>query len=153
MSQPLFEVQTFLHFLKFQKQGPVCEIGAESKIISKFTSRVQKAFENPKNIFTMIAAILCFAVLVTIIEFPCSAVVPVLYVSILSQQDLPTLQYISYLALFIFFYMLNEIIVFTVSALTMGLWLTSKKFITIATLAGSVIMTLLGIYYLSSFFT
>ena len=142
----------FLQFLKFQKQGPVCKIGTENKIISKFTSRVEKVFENKKSIFTMIGAILCFAVLVTIIEFPCSAVVPVLYVGILSQQDLPTLQYLSYLALFIFFYMSNEIIVFTVSVLTMGLWLTSKKFITIATLFGAVIMTLLGVYYLSSFF-
>ncbi len=142
----------FLQFLKFQKQGPVCKIGTESKIISKFTSRIEKVFENPKNVFAIIGAILCFAVLVTIIEFPCSAVVPVLYIGILSQQDLPALQYIFYIAMFIFFYMLNEIIVFSVSVLTMGLWLTSKKFITIATLFGGIIMTLLGVYYLYTFF-
>ena len=142
----------FLQFLKFRKSGPVCEIGTGNKMISKFTSRIQKVFESPKNIFAMIGAILCFAVMVTIIEFPCSAVVPVLYVGILSQQDLPVLQYFFYLALFIFFYMLNEIIVFSVSVLTMKLWLTSKKFITAATLAGAIIMILLGIYYLSSFF-
>ena len=138
-------------FLKFKKQGPTCEIETGQKITSKFTSRIQETLKKSKNIFVIIGSILAFAVLVTIIEFPCSAAVPVIYAGILSQAQLPSVQYILYIVLFVLLYMVDEIIVFLIAVFTMRLWLASKKFVTYITLVEAVILFLLGIYYLSGF--
>ena len=142
----------FKEFLKFRKQGPVCEMGVSQGIAAKFTSRMQKSFKNSKNIFAVIGSLLVFAALITVIEFPCSAAVPVVYAGILTQAELAPFQYIFYIALFVFLYMADEIIIFLVSIATMKLWLASKKFVTYITLIEAIVLFLLGVYYLSGFF-
>ncbi len=138
----------FKQFLKFQKRGVVCAMNPTEGITSKLTSNIQKIFKNPKNTFTIIGATLAFAILITITEFPCSAITPVIYTGILAQADLSSLQYTLFIALFVLFYMIDEFIVFLVAVFTMKLWLTSQKFITYATLIGAIILISLGSYYL-----
>jgi hypothetical protein len=140
----------FKQYLKFRKFTPTCEIGTGERITSKFSKWFQETLNTsgPKNILALIGAVLVFAVLITIIEFPCSAAFPVVYTSILAQANLSSFQYCFYICLYVFFYMIEELIIFGTAVLTMNLWLTSKKFVTWATLLGAIILTLLGVYYL-----
>lgn len=135
-------------FLKFRKQGAVCEMETGQKITSKFTSKIQESLTKKGNILAIAGSILLFAAVITIVEFPCSAAVPVVFAGILADAGLSTFQYLLYIALFILFYMLNEIIVFSIAVFKMSVWLTSKKFVTWITLIEAIILFLLGLYYL-----
>lgn len=138
----------FKEFLKFRKQGPTCEIGAGKGIMAKFSSKFQNSLKNSANILLLLGSILLFAGIITIIEFPCSAVVPVAFAGVLAQSGLSTFSYLSYIALFLVFYMLDEIIVFLIAFFTMKIWFASSKAITWITLLEAIILFALGLYYL-----
>jgi len=138
-------------FLKFRKRGPTCDLETGEGISSKFSSKIKELFKDSRGIFTIAGSIILFAVVITIIEFPCSATVPVVFAGILANSRLPTFLYLLYIALFVFFYMLDEIIVFLIAIFTMRLWLTSGKFVTWITLVEAIILFLLGIYHLIGF--
>lgn len=133
-------------FLKFRKYGPQCEM-KEGKIISKFSSKVHESFKNSKGLFAVLGSILLFAIIITVVEFPCSAAVPLAFAGILASLKLSIFYYLLYIALYLLFYMLDEIIVFLVAVFTMKLWLTSSRLVTWFALAGAIILFLLGIYY------
>ncbi|MDP1538661.1 MAG: thioredoxin family protein, partial [bacterium] len=132
-------------FLNIRKRGVVCQFGGISENLAK---KIQKIFERKASIFALIGAVLLFAAVITIIEFPCTAVLPVLFAGILAEAALPFYLSLSYMGLYILFYMLDEIIVLLVAALTMKIWIASPKFSLILTLIASILLFLLGFYYL-----
>lgn len=138
-------------FIKFKKQGPTCEIGTGKQMISRFSSKFQKQLQESRNILLLLGIVLLFAAVITIVEFPCSAAVPVVFAGILSQAHLAGFFYLLYISLFLLFYMLDEIIVFLLAFLTMKVWLASGRTLTWITLAEAVILFGLGFYYLFGF--
>jgi hypothetical protein len=133
-------------FLKFKKRGPVCEFGGFSQ---KLSQKLQKVFfERKVGILTLIGAMFLFAAIITIIEFPCSAVLPVIFAGILSEAQLSIFFSLLYIAIFLLFYMADEIIVFLIAVLTMKLWIASPKFVTFLNLLVSAMLFFLGAYYL-----
>ena len=135
-------------FLKFKKRGPVCEFGGISQ---KLSQKFQKVFEKKAGILTLIGAVFLFASIITIVEFPCSAVLPVIFASILSEAKVSTFLSLLYIGIFLFFYLLDEIIVFLIAVFTMKLWIASPKFVTFLNLVCSIMLFFLGIYYLFGF--
>lgn len=138
-------------FIKYRKRGPTCEMINEGPA-SRMFSRTKSLMENPKNLIAVIASVISFAVVITIVEFPCSAVIPVFFASILAQAQISIFHYFLYLCLYLLFYMLDEIIVFLAALFTLNLWLTSKKFITWITLFEATMFFFLGAYYLITIF-
>ena len=138
----------FKQFLKFRKYGPTCEITPGKGIMSRFSSKFRESFKKSTNIFLVLGSVLLFAAIITIIEFPCSAVVPVAFAGILAQSDLSTISYLFYIILFVFFYMLDEVVIFLIAFFTMKIWLASSKVVTWITLFEAIILFCLGIYYL-----
>ncbi len=135
-------------FIRFRKYGPTCEVGTGKGIISRFSSKFQRSLKGSGNILLLLVSVLMFAGIITIVEFPCSAVVPVIFAGILAQSQLSTFFFLLYIALFILFYMLDEIIIFLIAFFTMKVWLASSKVITWIILAESIILFMLGFYYL-----
>jgi thiol-disulfide isomerase/thioredoxin len=135
-------------FIRFKKQGPACEAGAGKKITAKFLPRIKESIQKSKNIFLIATGVLFFAAIITIVEFPCSAVIPVIFAGILSQAHLSPFWYLLYIFIYLFFYLLDEIIVFLIAVVTMSIKLSSQKFITWITLAEAIILFILGLYYL-----
>ena len=135
-------------FIRFRKYGPTCEVGTGKGIIARFSSKFQQSFNKPGSILLLLASVLLFAGVITIVEFPCSAAVPVIFAGVLAQSQLPTFYYLLYIALFLLFYMLDEIIVFLVAFFTMRIWLASGKAVIWITLTEAIILFLLGFYYL-----
>jgi len=117
-------------FIKFRKQGPTCEIGTAQKIEGSFSKRFQSLIDNKAKTLTILTSILLFAVVITVVEFPCSAAVPVAFAGILTKAQLSSWLYLFYIILYVIFYMLDELLVFLVAFFTMKLWLASPKFIT-----------------------
>ncbi len=144
-------VYFFKTFLKFRKYGPNCEINTGG-LITKLSAKLQSSFKESASIIALLAGIFLFSVIITIIEFPCSAVVPVAFAGILAQAGLSSFQYLIYISLFALFYMADEIIVFLIAFFAMRIWLASSKVVTWITLVEAVILFSLGLYYLLSIF-
>lgn len=135
-------------FFKFLKHGPACETG-NVKMKSDATNRLVKAFTDPKtNTAFLISSILFFAAVITMVELPCSVGLPIAFTGILAEQSLSLPVYISYIALYLFFYMLIELIVFTGAVLTKKLWFAGSKLITGVTLIGAIVLFYIAYYYL-----
>lgn len=138
-------------FIRFRKQGDVCELQTGKGVMTKFSQKMQEAFKEHRKLAALVLSVLLFAVVITVVEFPCSAVIPGFFAGHLAQANLPGLNYFIYIAIFIFFYMLDEIIVFLIAVLTMTIKIASKKFMIWLILFEAVVLFLLGFYYLFGF--
>ena len=138
----------FKEFLRFLKYGPACEV-SDSKLVRKATERLKKAFEEPdKKFYLLVGSIISFAVIVTIIELPCSIGIPLAFAGILTESGVSTSSYIFYVSVYLFLYMLDELAVFAVAVLTKRIWLANSKIITWVTFLGSMVLFYLAFYYL-----
>lgn len=135
-------------FLKFRQQGPTCEIEIKNGLLAKFSNKLDQSFKQKRNIFGILLIVLVFAALITIVEFPCSAAVPVIFASAMAKAGISSFSYLFYLSLYLLFYMFDEIIVFSIAVLNMRLWVTKNKYVVWVTLTEAVILFLFGAYYL-----
>jgi len=85
------------------------------------------------------------AVSVNLIELLCSAGFPVLFTQVLSLNHLSNLQYIGYLLLYVFFFLLDDLVVFIIAMKTSELTGISTKYGKYSHLVGGAVMILLGI--------
>jgi hypothetical protein len=139
----------FKQFIKFRKQGVACEANG-NKTVNKLTQRLSNTFNSTSSIFFIVGSILIFAGIITVIEFPCSAAVPLVFTGILAQSHAAGFPYFIYMAIYLIMYLLDEIAVFLIAVFTMKLWLSSQKATVIFTLIESIVLLLLGGYYLIS---
>jgi len=137
-------------FVKFKKYGPACEVKTGKSTASKIFSKIQTSVQKSENILLIILGVFIFAAVITIVEFPCSAVIPVIFAGILSQAQISVFLYFIYLLIYLFFYLLDEIIVFLVAVFTMKLRVSSPKFVVWITLIEAIVLFALGFYYLQS---
>ncbi|MEM7826890.1 MAG: thioredoxin family protein [Candidatus Aenigmatarchaeota archaeon] len=135
-------------FIKFRKYGPACEMKTGKGLLYKFSTKFQKLTETRFSVVVLAMSILGFAAIITAVEFPCSAVIPVFYTGILATENLKSIEYILLMALYLFFYMLDEIAIFLIAFFTLKIKLASSKYITWVTLATSILLFIFGIYYL-----
>lgn len=142
----------FKKFIDFYKYGPGCEFSG-NKFLVKATQKVKHTFNDTKaGFFALTFAVIIFAGIVTIIELPCSIALPMVYGAILADHGLSTLSYISYIILYLFFYMFIQIAIFVGAVITKDVWFANSKFITWIYLAGSVVLFALAYYYIIKFF-
>lgn len=136
-------------FVKSFKQGATCSSGG---IIAKLSPKVEKIFAKKKSMAVLIGVVALFAVAITIIEFPCSAFLPVLFASILVESGISTGASLSYISLFLLFYMLDELIIFMIAIWTMKIKIVSPKFINFFNLIAALIFLFLGAFYILRLF-
>jgi len=142
----------FREFLRFRKKGVVCDSGGK-KFGSKSLNRIQNVISDKENIkpLALAGSIFLFAFIISVVEFPCSAAVPVVYAGILADAHLPSLLYLLYIFIFVIFYMLDELIVFAVASWKMSVWTSSPKFTKWVTLVQAIALLGLGGLYLFGF--
>ncbi len=141
-------VYFFKEFWRFFKYGPTCE-SSNNKLAIKATKRVQEVFaDSKKGIIALATSIIFFATIITIIELPCSIGIPVAFTGILTEAGVPLTSFVFYILLYLFFYMLDEVIIFVGVVLTRKIWIANSKAITWITLFGSLVMFYLAYYYI-----
>ena len=139
----------FREFLRSRWGKNVCRFGGISE---KFSQRLQKIFEKKSGILALSGAVLLFAAIVTVIEFPCTAFFPVLFAGILTEASVSLPLSLFYIGLYILFYMLDEIIVLLIAAFTFKIWIASPKSVMFLNLFTFMLLLLLGLYYLLNLF-
>ncbi len=141
-------VYFFKESWKFFKHGPTCQT-LDSALARKATDRLKKAFDEPeKGFFFLAAAVMFFAVVITVVELPCSVGVPIAFTGILAEAGVSLATYVFYILFYLFFYMLIEIIIFIGAVLTKKIWFAGSKVITYITFTGALVLFYLAFYYL-----
>ena len=114
-------------------------------------TRRQRTMDRLKEIITTrkfwlaLGGIVLLAFMVNLVELICSAGFPVVYLQILSLTPLPFWQYYLYLLLYIFIFMLDDIIVFVVAMLTLQLMGGTTWYKRFSNLIGGILMLLIGV--------
>lgn len=119
----------------------VCEVTSEESR-DKTMARMQRIVSSPVT-FATILGIIALAFAVNSIEFVCSAAVPAVFTHVLALSDLSTVRYYSYILLYVFFFMLDNLIIFGSAAIVMtsSLGVRYAKF---ARPVGATILIVLG---------
>lgn len=135
-------------FVKFRKHGVTCESGGK-QVGGRFLDNIKNGISNhDSKPWALVGSILLFAAVITIVEFPCSAAVPVVYAGVLADADLGPFVHLVYISAFVLLYMLDELLVFGAAVWKMSIWMTSDKFVTWVTLVEAVVLFGLGAFYL-----
>jgi len=115
------------------------------------TEKRQKVFEKLKKItheshfWLALSGIILLAFAVNLVELVCSAGLPAVYTQILALSNLETWQYYLYLILYIFIFMLDDLIVFFAAMITLRLTGLSSKYSRASHIIGGVLMLIIGL--------
>lgn len=134
-------------YIKMKKHGVTCD-SEGMPIIGKATLTIRKLFQEKKNLGLLALGVLAFAAVITIVEFPCSAAIPVVYAGMLAEAGLSQAAYIGNIGLFVLFYLLDELIVFGFAVYKMSIWASSPKWVVWITLTEAIILLGLGAVYI-----
>lgn len=104
-----------------------------------------KVLAREKHILIAFIGIILLAVAVNLVELICSAGLPAIYTQILILSDLPVWQYYGYLLLYIFFFMLDDLLVFSIAMITLRITGFSSKYSRVSHLVGGIAMVVIGI--------
>ena len=120
-----------------------CEV-VDNKDRKKIMNSIIKITKEKKFIFSIIG-IIFLAASVNIIEMMCSVGLPLLFTQILSMNDLSSSEYMLYMLIYIFFFLIDDIIVFSASMITLKVTGISTKYAKYSHLIGGIIMLIIGI--------
>lgn len=85
------------------------------------------------------------AISVNFIELACSAGLPLLFTQILVLNNLSKLSYMIYILIYIFFFLIDDIIVFVIAMFTLKITGISNKYSKYSHLICGIIMLLIGL--------
>lgn len=101
-----------------------------------------------KSLLLSIIGIIILATIVNLIELLCSMGLPIMYTEILSLNNLNQNMYYIYLLIYIFFFLLDDIFIFTISMITLKEKAFNTKYNNYSHLIGGIIMILIGLLLL-----
>lgn len=131
---------------EYRKHVTGCEVTSNEKRQAMF-ARIKNII-NKNNLGLALLGIILLSIAVNFVELLCSAGLPAVYTQVLMMNNLPTWQYYAYLILYVFFFMLDDLIVFIIAMVTLETVGISAKYTHISHLVGGIVMILIGILML-----
>ncbi|MFH1509785.1 MAG: hypothetical protein ABID67_01370 [Candidatus Nealsonbacteria bacterium] len=133
----------------FIKNRPgVCPVtdgeGVQDKIKIKLKNQVEKIALSPFT-FAILGGTILLAGAVNLVEFFCSAGLPAIYTRILALSDLSGISYYSYLLLYTFIFMLDDIIILSLAVITLSRFGFTEKYNYWSSLVGGILIIVLGL--------
>ncbi|MDD3341309.1 MAG: hypothetical protein PHN72_03835 [Bacilli bacterium] len=128
------------------KEEDGCNVVKESKR-KKMIQKIKK-LTGERSFLLAILGIITLAITVNLVELACSAGLPLLFTQVLAMNSLSTPAYIFYILLYIFFFLIDDIIVFVIAMKTLELTGLSSKYSKYSHLIGGIIMLIIGILLL-----
>lgn len=129
-------------YLKIRKEEAGCTV-VDDKKRKKLVSRMKKIINSNSFIFSFIG-IIVLATTVNLIELACSLGFPVIFTEILSINNIEGLSKIIYLLIYILFYMIDDLVVFIISMVTLEATGITNKYNKLCTLVSAIIMLIMG---------
>ena len=104
-----------------------------------------KAAATQKKFILAFFGIIALAFAVNLVELICSAGLPAIYAQVLAMNNLSSLQHYLYILLYIFFFMLDDLLVFFIAMVTLQLSGVSTKYSRFSNLIGGILMLIIGL--------
>ena len=130
-------------FYKSLKKDTGCEV-VDSKKRKNIIEKIKK-FTLEKSLILGLLGVMTLAISVNFIELACSAGLPLLFTQILALNNLSKLSYMIYILIYIFFFLIDDIIVFVIAMFTLKITGISNKYSKYSHLIGGIIMLLIGL--------
>lgn len=137
----LFNVYQFIKSMKKKDEG--CEVVNE-KSHNKLVERV-KRIVNQQNLLLALLGASFLALIVNFIELACSSGLPVIFLQILSINAIDGWTRVFYILIYVFFFIIDDIVIFVTLLLTSRIKGISAKVTKYTHLIGAIIMLTLGI--------
>jgi len=119
-----------------------CEVtGTETK--EQQIKEMQDLVSSPLTWGT-VAAIVVLAFAVNTIEFVCSAALPAIFTQILALAPLSWIEHYAYIALYVLFFMLDDLIVFSIAVFGISSLAANEKYSKASKLLGGLIILVIG---------
>ncbi len=128
-------------FIKSKNSG--CEI-VDSKKRKNIFSKIKK-FTSEKSLILAFFGIIGLAISVNLVELACSAGLPLIFTELLAINNVSGFIKFIYIGIYIIFFLIDDIIVFTISMYTMKATGISTKYGKYSHLIGGLIMLLIGL--------
>lgn len=125
------------------KKDTGCEVVDNSKR-KKIISKIKK-YTSEKSFILAMLGVMLLAISVNAIELACSAGLPVLFTNVLALNDVNFIEKCIYIFIYIFFFLIDDIIVFFVAMFTLNIKALSTKYTKYSHLIGGIIMLIIGI--------
>lgn len=125
------------------KKDAGCEVVDNSKR-KKIISKIKK-YTSEKSFILAMLGVMLLAISVNAIELACSAGLPVLFINVLALNDVNFIEKCIYIFIYIFFFLIDDIIVFFVAMFTLNIKALSTKYTKYSHLIGGIIMLIIGI--------
>lgn len=120
-----------------------CKIEKDEKQKAVFDKL--KAITKKENFWLALFGIILLAFAVNLVELMCSAGFPAMYIQVLALSNLPSWQYYVYIGFYIFFFMLDDMIVFFTAMIALEITGVTTKFDRASKLVGGLLMLIIGI--------
>ena len=130
-------------YFKIRKEEAGCTI-IDDKKRRKLVTKM-KTIINSNSFMLSLVGIITLAATVNLIELACSLGFPVIFTEILSVNEIGGVAKIIYLLIYIFFYMIDDMIVFSVSMITLEATGITNKYNKLCTLISAIIMIVMGL--------
>lgn len=131
-------------YLKSNDSG--CQVVDDKK--RKTIFKKIRQFTNEKNFFIAIIGVMALAISVNLVELACSAGLPVVFTQLLAINHVSGWEGFLYTLLYIFFFLIDDLIVFFIAMFTMNATGISTKYNKYSHLIGGIIMLIIGILLL-----
>lgn len=119
----------------------VCQVTSEESR-QKTMNRMERIVASPISLATILG-IIALAFVVNSIEFVCSAAIPAVFTHVLALSDLTTFQHYGYILLYVFFFMLDNLVIFGAAAVAVTSSL-GVKYARYARPVGATVLVVLG---------
>ncbi|MFA6027540.1 MAG: thioredoxin family protein [Patescibacteria group bacterium] len=124
------------------REGECKVVNTDSR--KKVFQRLKDIVKNPNLILALIGIIL-LAFTVNLVELACSLGFPAIFTQILSLAHLPVWQYYGYILLYLFFFMLDDMLIFVLAMTTLKITGLSGKYTRYSSLIGGILIFIIGI--------
>ena len=120
-----------------------CDV-VDDKKRNKIITRIKK-FTTEKNFWLAILGVIVLAISVNVVELACSAGLPVMFIEILSLNNLTAIEEIIYIVLYMLFFLLDDFVVFVIAMTTLSLTGVSSKYGNLSKLIVGILMLFIGL--------
>ncbi len=130
-------------YLKSRKEDDGCDV-VDDKKRKKIFTKIKK-FTKEKSLLLSIIGAMGLAVSVNIVELACSAGLPLVFSELLTINNISGINALLYILIYILFFLIDDLIVFTIAVITMTSNGISSRFNKYSHLVGGIIMLIIGL--------
>ena len=139
----IFGILNLRKYLKIRKEEAGCTV-VDDKKRKNLISRMKKIVNN-KSFMLSIIGVIVLGASVNLIEMACSLGFPLVFNEVLTVNNIVGVTRIIYLLIYIFFYMIDDIVVFAISMITLEATGITNKYNKLCTLISAIIMIIMGV--------